>query len=98
KRMLVTIHQGSIPLSVKNPPVGPEASKVAYFATISAARSTERLPVKPLRSVAVNPGLMALTRKFSPWSSFASSTVNALSAVFDEQYANRLTGANGKSG
>ncbi len=34
---LLDIHHGRNPPSVKNPPVGPETSKVAYLTTISAA-------------------------------------------------------------
>src|SRR6185295_4402147 len=73
--------------SRKNPPVGPSSGSVAAHTIVSAPCSTERGADGPPISVRTQPGSTALASTPRPRYVSASSFVNALSAVFDIEYA-----------
>ena len=56
-------HPGSASSSLKKAPFGPSAGSIANSTTARAPRSTVRVPMWPLRSVATCPGVTLLMRK-----------------------------------
>src|SRR5207237_8986450 len=73
--------------SLKNPPVGPFAGSAASPTIVSAPSSTDCVAPGPPMSVRTQPGHALLTRTPAPFVAAASCRVNALSALFDIEYA-----------